>query len=140
MALAVRADSPYRTVSDLVAAARREPGKLNYGSGSASYQIATELFLSMAGIKATHVPYKGAAPALADLAGGQVDLVFADYGAAIPFVQAGKMRLLAVTGHERLRSAPDVPRSEEHTSELQSLMRISYAVFCLKKKNRDHTR
>src|SRR3546814_5530899 len=113
MALAVQADSPYRTVAGLVAAARREPGKLNYGSGSASYQIATELFLSMAGIKATHVPYKGAAPALADLAGGQVDLVFADYGAVIPFVQAGKMRLLAVTGHERLRSAPAVPTLPE---------------------------
>ncbi|MBO9353450.1 tripartite tricarboxylate transporter substrate binding protein [Bordetella petrii] len=113
MALAVQADSPYKTVADLVEAARREPGKLNYGSGSASYQIATELFLSMAGIKATQVPYKGAAPALTDLAGGQVDLVFADYGAVIPFVQAGKMRLLAVTGHERLRSAPDVPTLQE---------------------------
>jgi len=113
MALAVQADSPYKTVADLVEAARREPGRLNYGSGSASYQIATELFLSMAGIKATQVPYKGAAPALTDLAGGQVDLVFADYGAVIPFVQAGKMRLLAVTGHERLRSAPDVPTLQE---------------------------
>src|SRR5690606_24405447 len=113
MALAVQAGAPYRSVAELVEAARRAPGKLNYGSGSASYQIATELFLSMAGIEATHVPYKGAAPALTDLAGGQVDLVFADYGAVIPFVQAGKMRLLAVTGHQRLRSAPDVPTLQE---------------------------
>lgn len=113
MALAVKADSSYRSVADLVAAAKDAPGKLNYGSGSASYQIATELFLSMADIKATHVPYKGAAPALTDLAGGQVDLVFADYGAVIPFVQAGKMRLLAVTGNERLRSSPDVPTLQE---------------------------
>jgi tripartite-type tricarboxylate transporter receptor subunit TctC len=109
MALAVQADSPYRTVADLVDAARKRPGELNFGSGSASYQIATELFLSMGGIKANHVPYRGAAPALTDLAGGQVDFVFADYGAVIPFVQSGRMRLLAVTGDARLKSAPDTP-------------------------------
>ncbi len=105
MALAVKADAPYKTVADLVNAARLRPGELNFGSGSASYQIATELFLSMGGIKANHVPYRGAAPALTDLAGGQVDFVFADYGAVIPFVQSGRMRLLAVTGDTRLKSA-----------------------------------
>ncbi|AVG40339.1 Bug family tripartite tricarboxylate transporter substrate binding protein [Achromobacter insolitus] len=113
MALAVKADAPYKTVADLVNAARQRPGELNFGSGSASYQIATELFLSMGGIKANHVPYRGAAPALTDLAGGQVDFVFADYGAVIPFVQSGRMRLLAVTGDTRLKSAPDTPTLQE---------------------------
>lgn len=113
MALAVKADAPYKTVGDLVEAARKRPGELNFGSGSASYQIATELFLSMGAIKANHVPYRGAAPALTDLAGGQVDFVFADYGAVIPFVQSGRMRLLAVTGDTRLKSAPDTPTLQE---------------------------
>ncbi|MFY0476895.1 Bug family tripartite tricarboxylate transporter substrate binding protein [Achromobacter marplatensis] len=113
MALVVKADAPYKTVADLVNAARQRPGELNFGSGSASYQIATELFLAMGGIKANHVPYRGAAPALTDLAGGQVDFVFADYGAVIPFVQSGRMRLLAVTGDTRLKSAPDTPTLQE---------------------------
>jgi len=113
MALVVKADAPYKTVADLVSAARQRPGELNFGSGSASYQIATELFLAMGGIKANHVPYRGAAPALTDLAGGQVDFVFADYGAVIPFVQSGRMRLLAVTGDARLKSAPDTPTLQE---------------------------
>lgn len=113
MALVVKADAPYKTVADLVNAARQRPGELNFGSGSASYQIATELFLAMGGIKANHVPYRGAAPALTDLAGGQVDFVFADYGAVIPFVQSGRMRLLAVTGDARLKSAPDTPTLQE---------------------------
>lgn len=113
MALAVKSDAPYQSVKDLVDAARQRPGALNYGSGSASYQIATELFLSMGGVKANHVPYRGAAPALTDLAGGQVDFVFADYGAVIPFVQSGRMRLLAVTGDSRLKSSPDTPTLQE---------------------------
>ncbi|NMK48678.1 tripartite tricarboxylate transporter substrate binding protein [Achromobacter sp. Bel] len=113
MALVVKADAPYKTVADLVSAARQRPGELNFGSGSASYQIATELFLAMGGIKANHVPYRGAAPALTDLAGGQVDFVFADYGAVIPFLQSGRMRLLAVTGDTRLKSAPDTPTLQE---------------------------
>ncbi|SEJ89498.1 tripartite tricarboxylate transporter substrate binding protein [Achromobacter sp. NFACC18-2] len=113
MALAVKSDAPYQSVKDLVEAARQRPGALNYGSGSASYQIATELFLSMGGVKANHVPYRGAAPALTDLAGGQVDFVFADYGAVIPFVQSGRMRLLAVTGDSRLKSSPDTPTLQE---------------------------
>ncbi|MGN5480705.1 tripartite tricarboxylate transporter substrate-binding protein [Cupriavidus basilensis] len=68
MALVVPASSSYRDVAGLVDAARRNPGKLNYGGGSASYRDATELFLTRAGVKANHVPYKGAAPALTDVA------------------------------------------------------------------------
>jgi len=113
MALAVKADAPWKRVEELIEDARKQPGTLNYGSGSASYQIATELFLSMAGVRANHVPYRGAAPALTDLAGGQVDFVFDDYGATVPLVQAGKLRLLAVTGENRIKNEPDVPTLRE---------------------------
>lgn len=113
MALVVPASSSYRDVASLVDAARRNPGKLNYGGGSASYQIATELFLTRAGVKANHVPYKGAAPALTDVAAGQIDFAFADYGATLPLLQAGKLRILAVTGDKRLASRPDTPTLQE---------------------------
>ncbi|MCP2821015.1 tripartite tricarboxylate transporter substrate-binding protein, partial [Salmonella enterica subsp. enterica serovar Typhimurium] len=86
MAVVVNPASPFHTVAELVAHARQHPGKLNYGAGSASYQIATELFLTQAQIKANHVPYKGAAPALTDVAAGQVDFAFADYGAVLPLL------------------------------------------------------
>ncbi len=113
MGLAVKADSPFNTVEDLVDAAKKNPNDLNYGGGSASYRIATEQFLSMEGIKAEYIPYKGAAPALTDLAGGHVDFVFADLGAALPFVQGKTMRLLAVTGDKRVPAVPDVPTLKE---------------------------
>lgn len=113
MGLAVNAESPYRSVDDLVAAMRKRPGALNYGSGSAAYQITTELFLSMASSKASHIPYKGASQALTDLAGRQVDFAFADYAALVPFLSSGKLRLLAVSSAERLESEPDVPTVEQ---------------------------
>ncbi|SHH36664.1 Bug family tripartite tricarboxylate transporter substrate binding protein [Pollutimonas bauzanensis] len=109
MGLAVPASAPYRSVGDLVEALKQKPGTLNYASGSAAYQITTELFLSMAGAKAIHIPYKGAAQALTDLAGNQVNFAFGDYAALVPFIQSGKLRLLAVTSADRLVSAPDTP-------------------------------
>ncbi|TWG85586.1 tripartite-type tricarboxylate transporter receptor subunit TctC [Cupriavidus gilardii J11] len=113
MVLSVPASSPYRTVRDLVEAAKANPGKLSYGSGSASYQIATELFLRQAGAKAVAIPYKGAAPAMADLAGGQVDFAMSDYTAAAGLAQAGKTRILAVAGDKRLSVQPNVPTLQE---------------------------
>lgn len=113
MVLSVPASSPYRTVNDLVQAAKANPGKLSYGSGSASYQIATELFLKKAGATAVAIPYKGAAPAVADLAGGQVDFAMSDYTAAAALAQAGKTRILAVAGDKRLSVQPDVPTLQE---------------------------
>lgn len=113
MILSVRADSPYKTVADLVAAAKAKPGKLSYGSGSASYQIATELFMKQAGITAVAIPYKGAAPAVADLAGGQVDFAMSDYLAASALSQAGKTRIIAVGGDKRLPLEPNVPTLQE---------------------------
>ncbi|NYT58102.1 tripartite tricarboxylate transporter substrate binding protein [Alcaligenaceae bacterium] len=117
MALAVHKDSPFKTVQDLVDSAKSNPNSLNYGGGSASYRIATELFLTQNGIKAEFIPYKGASPALTDLAGGHVDFVFADLGAVIPFEQSGNMRILAVTGNERVKSVPDVPTLQEAGTE-----------------------
>jgi tripartite-type tricarboxylate transporter receptor subunit TctC len=113
MALAVKADSSFKSVEDLIEYAKQKPDALNYGAGSASYRIATELFLTEAGIKAEYIPYKGAAPALTDLGGGHVDFVFADLGAVVPFLQSGAMRILAVTGNERVKSAPEVPTLQE---------------------------
>ncbi len=113
MALTVKADSPFQTVDDLIEHSKKEAGSLNYGAGSASYRIATELFLTLAGIRAEHIPYKGAAPALTDLAGGHVDFVFADLGAVLPFIESGAMRILAVTSNERVQAVPDVPTLQE---------------------------
>ena len=113
MGIAVPASSPIQTIEDLVAEAKKRPGELNYGSGSASYQIATELFLQQAGIKANHVPYRGASAAVTDLAGKQIDFVFADYGALIPLADNKSIRVIAATGDARLKRAPDVPTLQE---------------------------
>nr|WP_251371600.1 tripartite tricarboxylate transporter substrate binding protein [Polynucleobacter sp. VK25] len=95
----VSADSPYKTFIEFLAAAKANPGKLSYASqgGGTSAHLAGELFNSMAGTKLTHVPYKGAGPALTDVIGGQVDVMFATASAVGSLVDAGKLRALAVT-------------------------------------------
>ncbi len=113
MGVAVNASAPYSSIPQLLDYARKHPEKMNYGSGSASYRIATELFLSMAQITARQIPYKGASPALTDLASGQVDFVFADYGAILPLANAGKVKIIAVTGTDRLATAPSIPTLKE---------------------------
>lgn len=105
--------SPYKTVADLIAAAKRAPKKLNYASGSASYQIATEEFAEIAGAHFTHVPYKGSAPAIQDTAAGVVDFTIADISAGLPLVQGGRLRALAVTSDRRHGALPDVPTASE---------------------------
>lgn len=113
MAVVVPGSSGVKTIDDLAARSRAQPGTLNYGAGAASYQVATELFLQLAGGRATPVPYKGVAPALSDLAGGQLDFAFVDLGAVVPFLQSGKVRMLAVTGDRRLEAFPKVPTLQE---------------------------
>lgn len=95
----VSADSPHKTFAEFLAAAKANPGKLSYASqgGGTSAHLAGELFNSMAGTKLTHVPYKGAGPALTDVIGGQVDVMFATASAVGSLVDAGKLRALAVT-------------------------------------------
>src|SRR6201999_282729 len=105
-AVAVNPDLPAHSLAELVALAKAKPGKLNYGSSGlgGSPQLATELFKSMAAIDMTHVAYKGLSPALVDLMGGQIDVVFADIGLVVPFVTSGKLRVLGVTGAARASS------------------------------------
>lgn len=97
--LVVSANSPYKTFSEFLAAAKANPGKLSYASqgGGTSAHLAGELFNSMTGAKLIHVPYKGAGPALTDVIGGQVDVMFATASAVGSLVDGGKLRALAVT-------------------------------------------
>jgi tripartite-type tricarboxylate transporter receptor subunit TctC len=113
--IVVRADLPVKTLAELVAYAKAHPGKLNYASsGNGSLQHVTGAMLEQqAGVKMVHVPYKGTGPALQDLLGGQVDLTFGTAPPFMPHVQSGKLRVLAVTGAQRLPSLPDVPTTAE---------------------------
>jgi tripartite-type tricarboxylate transporter receptor subunit TctC len=115
LVLAVHPSVPARTLAEFVAYARKNPGKLNFasnGNGSSS-QLAAVMFASMAGIEMVHVPYKGLAPALADLLSGQVQLMFSSVVAILPHIRAGKLRALAVTGKKRLAQLPDAPTIAE---------------------------
>jgi tripartite-type tricarboxylate transporter receptor subunit TctC len=109
--LVVRADSPYKTVADLVAAAKARPGKLTFASqgNGTSAHLAGELFKNLAKVELTHIPYRGAGPAMTDLLGGQVDMMFATASAVRPFVDSGKMRALGVTTARRSPAYASVP-------------------------------
>ncbi len=112
--LAVRPDS-YKSMSELVAAAKREPGKLSFSSSGAggSQHLAGELLQQKAGIELLHIPYKGAAPALSDLLGGQVAMGFMTSLSSVPYFKSGKLRALAVAAPQRLPQLPDVPTMAE---------------------------
>lgn len=106
---------PVQSVAELLALARDRPGHLTYGSagnGSAMH-MAAELFKSMTKIDVVHVPYKGGAPAMTDLLGGQIDLLFESVGTAHPHLKSGKVRALAVTSARRNASLPEVPTLDE---------------------------
>jgi tripartite-type tricarboxylate transporter receptor subunit TctC len=107
--LVVNTSSPVQSVDDLIKLAKTRP--LSYGSGGigAFHHLAAALFTGMAGIKATHVPYHGTAPALTDLMGGYIQFMFSDLGPALPLITAGKLRALAVTTKQQFPSLPDVP-------------------------------
>lgn len=109
------AKSPDRSVKDVVARARREPGRLTYASAGngTSIHLAGEVFASMAGVNLMHVPYKGSSPAVTDMLGGQVDLMFDSITSARPHIQSGKLRALGVTTKERSQVLPDVPTIAE---------------------------
>ena len=110
-ALVVPASSKIKSVADLIATAKAAPGKLNYASaGNGSTQhLMMELLTQKAGIDKTHVPYKGLAPAYVDLLGGTLDIFFDTQPSVMPHLQAGKVRVLAVSTEQRVPSLPDVP-------------------------------
>jgi tripartite-type tricarboxylate transporter receptor subunit TctC len=113
--LVVDAKSPYKTLADLVAAAKKDPGKVNMaspGNGTIGH-IGGILFQHRAGITMTHVPYKGAGPAVTDLMGGNVDCYFGNSQAVGGLVTGGRLRPLAVTSPQRLASFPNVPTVSE---------------------------
>lgn len=113
--LVVKAESPYKTVKDIVAAAKGAPGKLTFASqgNGTSAHLAGELFKNLAKVDLTHVPYRGAGPAITDLLGGQVDMMFGTAAAVSPFVQSGKLRALGVTTAQRSPASPAVPTIAE---------------------------
>ena len=113
MLLLVAPNSPFKTVEDLLAAARKSPGKINFGSGSSSSRVAGELLTQLGKVAMTHVPYKSNPLGLTDLMGGQIDFMFADAPTALPQVQAGKLRALAVSGVKRLDAVPQLPTVAE---------------------------
>src|SRR5580700_9699204 len=107
----INAAVPANTVPEFIAYAKANPGKLSFGSGGngSSLHVVGELFKMMAGIDMVHVPYRGGAPALIDLLGGRVQLMFDTIPQALPYIKAGKLRALAVTTTTRSEVLPDVP-------------------------------
>ncbi|MDD0814613.1 tripartite tricarboxylate transporter substrate binding protein [Curvibacter sp. HBC28] len=107
--------SKLRSVDELITAARQSPGKITYGSAGngTSIHLAGEVFSSMAQLDLVHVPYKGSSPALTDLLGGQIDLIFDSITSARPHLQSGKLRALAVTTAKRSAALPQVPTLAE---------------------------
>src|SRR5215471_17987440 len=111
----VNAKSPYRSIGDLIAAAKAEPDKLSYGTygTGTSAHLAGELFKSLAKVNLTMVPYKGAAPAITDLLGGQIQVMFTTVASAASLIEGGQLRALAVTSAKRSPAFPDVPTVAE---------------------------
>jgi len=113
--LVVKADSPYKSVKDVIAAAKANPGKLtyaSYGNGTSAH-LAGEMITNLAKVDITHVPYKGAGPAITDVMGGQVDMLFGTAAAVAGFVSNGKLRAIGVTSAEKSPSLPNVPAIAE---------------------------
>jgi tripartite-type tricarboxylate transporter receptor subunit TctC len=108
-------DKPYRNAADLIAAARANPGKIDYGSGGngSPQHVAMALFATTAGIQMQHVPYKGATQAAVGVAGGEVAVAFQGLGTVTPLIQGGKLRLIGVSTPQRMATRPDVPTVAE---------------------------
>ena len=115
LVLMVPMNSPFKSVKDVIAKAKADPGKLSFASGGlgGSHHLSGELFKSLAGLNMTHIPYKGGAPATTDLMGGQVDMMFEQMYAAAPSIRASKLRALAITSKSRSPLFPDIPTMVE---------------------------
>ncbi|MGZ5091392.1 MAG: Bug family tripartite tricarboxylate transporter substrate binding protein [Burkholderiales bacterium] len=113
--IVVHPSVPVHNVKELIALAKAQPGKLNYGSGGPgnSTHLAGEYFKSLAKVDIVHVPYKGSGPAIVDLLGGQIQLMFANIVAVVPLIKSGKVRALAGSGPKRSLALPDIPTAVE---------------------------
>ncbi|MHC2461941.1 Bug family tripartite tricarboxylate transporter substrate binding protein [Bradyrhizobium embrapense] len=115
MIMEVNPSVPATTIAEFVAYARKNPGKLNFGSAGTggTVHLAGEMFKQMAGVEMTHVPYKGAGPALQDLLSGNIQLMFDTLGTALPPIKSGLLRALGVSSTERIPDLPDLPTIAE---------------------------
>ena len=113
--LVVHPSLPAKSVRELITYAKANPGKLNFGSGGpgTTPHLAGEMLKMMAGLRMTHVPYKGGGPALADLIGGQIQIMLENIPSTLPHVKAGRLRALAVSGLKRSPLVPDLPTLDE---------------------------
>lgn len=126
--MAVHPSLPVNNVRELIDYAKRNPGKVTFGSAGAGsiHHLSGELFASMAGVKLMHVPYKGTAPAVNDLLGGQIAIVFSPITAVLQHIQGGKLKALAVAGNQRAVALPDVPTvGESGVPGYQTTLRVS---------------
>jgi len=106
----VKSDSPYKTVGDVIAQAKKNPGKMHFpGPLGTLYHLTGEMFNSMAGTDIVHIPYKGGSDAVTELLGGRMDVIFEAVATALPHIQSGSIRALAVTSRDPVRSLPNVP-------------------------------
>jgi tripartite-type tricarboxylate transporter receptor subunit TctC len=121
--MAVNPAFPAKTVAEFIAYAKSNPGKINMGSGGvgSTGHVAGELFNLMAGLKIAHVPYRGEAPSVTDLLGGQIQVMFSTPGSVMNFVKAGALRALAVTGAKRMDVLPDVPALAETLPDYEAV-------------------
>lgn len=115
MGLVVNSTFPAKTLQEFVALAKSKPGRLSYGTAGpgTAMHLAGELLKQKTGIFMTHIPYRGSSPAASDLLGGQVDAIMVDLATVKPYVDAGRLKVLAVTGASRSEVAPDVPTMAE---------------------------
>jgi tripartite-type tricarboxylate transporter receptor subunit TctC len=111
--LVVNPNVKANTISEVIALAKKDPGKLAYGSGSSSARVAAELFQQMTGTEMNYVPYKANPPAVIDLVAGQTDLMIVDLPASLPHVRSGKLRALGISGPKRSALVPNVPTIAE---------------------------
>ncbi|MEY3379759.1 MAG: Bug family tripartite tricarboxylate transporter substrate binding protein [Hylemonella sp.] len=114
-ALVVRNELPVNTVQELLEYAKKNPGKLNYGStgSGSSNHLSMELLMRMTGVKLTHIPYKGSAPATMAMIGGEIDALFDNVPNVLPHIKAGKMKVIAVSSQQRSHLLPAVPTVAE---------------------------
>lgn len=111
--MVVNTNAPYKTVGELVAAAKKNPGKLSFGSGSSSSRMAGEMLKQLSGTDILHVPYKSNPMGITDLLGGQIDFMITDTSTGVPQVKAGKLRALGYSTQKRSTQLPEVPTIDE---------------------------